>query len=73
METLKIVNTGYEFVFKEYIFGELNKCHYSHLLLEIFFLEPEVEIVYIQSKMSKIKGEMGDYKAATQLLIFRKC
>lgn len=32
METLRIVNTGYEFVFKEYIFSELNKCHYSHLL-----------------------------------------
>lgn len=30
----KIVNTGYEFVFKEYIFWELNKCHYSALLLK---------------------------------------
>ena len=38
MKTLKIVNTGYEFVFKEYIFWELNKCHYSHLSFETFLL-----------------------------------
>lgn len=42
--TLKIVNTGYEFVFKEYIFWELNKCHYSHLLLETSSLQNWFEL-----------------------------
>lgn len=57
----KIVNTGYEFVFKEYIFWELNKCHYSALLLKK--IPPPVfnkRGPIFQPKKSKKKGQNAD-------------
>ena len=71
---LEIVNTGYEFVFKEYIFWELNKCHYSHLLLETSSLQKW--FVLYQNCGENQRGNGADVnflKPAINFSIFTKC
>lgn len=71
--TLKIVNTGYEFVFKEYIFWELNKCHYSHLLLETSSLQNWFELCQKFGENQRGNGGWRKLpKASAQLLYFYK-